>query len=118
MQTLLVSGAVVTFVVSWSGVAAAQAQPAEPLPPIVQTTRWYGWQPLIIDASAGAALLIASQTVDSGGRDLPLAPIGWMFLTVGAAGFVLGAPIAHAVHGRWATGGASLGLRLGLAGSF
>lgn len=116
MQTLLVSAVLLTLVVSWSGVAAAQAPPAQALPPVVQTMRWYGWQPLIIDASAGAALLIASQTVDADGRDLPLAPIGWMFFTVGAGGFVLGAPVAHAVHGHWATGGASLALRLGLPG--
>jgi hypothetical protein len=62
---------------------------------------WYGWQTLIADG-VSQALLIGGSIAGSS----PVADIG-------AAGYLFGAPIVHAVHGRVGWGAVSFGIRLG-----
>ncbi|HVH47346.1 MAG TPA: hypothetical protein VM925_33655 [Labilithrix sp.] len=63
---------------------------------------WYGWQTLIVDGvSAGATIV-------------PVSASQFELAAVGLAGYVLGGPIVHAAHGRWATAGIALALRVAL----
>lgn len=68
------------------------------------TTRsWYGWQPMLSDAAALALLVGGASSNDGGGLVLS-----------GAATYVLGAPILHAVHGNADTGALDAVARLAL----
>lgn len=70
-------------------------------PPPRATTEhtWYGWQPLLVDASVlGAMLAVRSEYVAGAG--------------LGA--FVIGAPITHLAHERWGAALGSFGVRVAL----
>lgn len=74
-------------------------------PPSRTTTEhtWYGWQPLLVDASVlGAMLAVRSEYVAGAG--------------LGA--FAIGAPITHLAHDRWGAALGSLGLRVALPVTF
>lgn len=70
--------------------ANAAETPTEPLPP-----RWYGYQTIFADGGA-----IAGGVATGGVLFLP--------------GYLLGAPVVHAIHGRPLRGLLDLGLRLGM----
>lgn len=73
-------------------VFTAPPPPADDETPIVTTKKqWYGWQTLVVD---GISLLTAPA------------------YCLGCIGYVVGAPIVHAAHGRWGAAGGSLGLRV------
>lgn len=70
----------------------------------LNTTKWYGWQTLAVDAGTiGVALTTKGATGSSP------AAVGVL-----ASGYALGAPIVHLVHGSLIKAGESFGLRLGL----
>jgi hypothetical protein len=96
----------------------AQSARAEDAPPALRehtadftpagaeiATSWYGWQPLIADGGSAALFSLALAT-DSTGAKAP-------FAFTGLVAFGLGGPVVHAVHGRWRTAAADLGLRVG-----
>jgi hypothetical protein len=89
---------------------ATPATPPETTAPPAATT-WYGYQPLIVDAIAGALIAGGVATSGQGGGLIPLPnPL----LGFGVLTYLLGGPIAHALHGRALIGGLDLLIRLGL----
>ncbi len=68
------------------------------------SSSWYGWQTLGTDAAGIGLLIAAGASPENSG----------VLIGVGAPMLVLGAPVVHAAHGRWGTGAASLGIRVGV----
>jgi hypothetical protein len=81
----------------------AESARAENEPQRNDETVWYGWQPLVVDLASATELTFA---LGLKGTD--------EFAVFGLGGYILGGPIVHALHDRWTTAAASLGLRLGL----
>jgi hypothetical protein len=88
---------------------------AAPTPALVaDEVHWYGWQPLIVDGVSTALIgggtwfvVRAARTDTSASAVVLLAP-----LSLGALGYLFGAPTIHWIHGRLGAGFASLGLRV------
>ena len=98
-------------VVTRSGVAAADgpAIAKEDLPPSepsVRHDRWYGWQPMLVDAAASAFFVVSAATSREGGPG--------PFVIPGLVAYIGGGPIVHGFHGRAATAVGDLAMRLGL----
>lgn len=68
-----------------------------------EASHWYGWEILIIDASA--ITLFSMVAFDPDNRE----PWFWAGATTGW----LGGPIVHAAHGNWGRATGSLGMRIG-----
>jgi hypothetical protein len=86
--------------------AADRADPATEgtTPPAAAAApRWYGWQPLIVDASS-IAMMVGGGFVGGSGT-MPLEFLG-------GTGYLLGAPIIHDAHGQFGRAGTSLALRV------
>jgi hypothetical protein len=100
MRTLVATSILLTTLTfgpsAWCDDDEAPSAPAPPAPPPPTTSRWYGWQVLLVD---GAAVLAGAAT-----ENLPV--------TLGV--YALGAPIVHAAHGRGGAALGSFGLRLAL----
>jgi hypothetical protein len=77
-------------------------EPADEVPKerLTEKTRWYGYQPLLIDGADLALLLVGGATGSDAVIGLTLVP------------YLLGGPIVHAIHGRYATAGIDLGIRV------
>lgn len=76
---------------------------ARPAAAQTEATRWYGWQTLTVDAGVLATSAIAGGA--TGAVEVPAVTL--------VAGYLLGGPIVHWAHGRYGTGAASLGVRIG-----
>jgi hypothetical protein len=71
--------------------------------------RWYGWQPLLIDAAAVSLVIAGAIVADSRRTE----DMGVGMIIGGAVGGLLGPPIVHSAHGKWENAGISTGFRLG-----
>jgi hypothetical protein len=99
--------------------AVARTKAGTPAPPVLQPrpvaepspdeapkerlkekTNWYGYQPLLIDSADLALLVVGGATGSDTVMGLTLVP------------YLLGGPIVHAIHGRYATAGIDLGIRV------
>ncbi len=76
---------------------------AAPPPAPAADLRWYGWQPLIVDATS-IAMMVGGGFVGGSGT-MPLEVFG-------GAGYLLGAPIIHDAQGQLGRAGTSLALRV------
>jgi len=78
--------------------------------PVRGRKRWYGWQTLIVDASAVVVMAGYAVASDKWRDNAFTMALGATVLGT----YVLGGPIVHAAHGYWSTGFESLALRVGL----
>jgi hypothetical protein len=69
-----------------------------------QTQHWYGWQTLLVDGAALAAITSVA-AFDRGSHT------GGAVVLGGLGAYAFGAPIVHATHGHWGTAFGSFGLR-------
>lgn len=70
------------------------------------TSRWYGWQNLLVDG--GGVALMFGGAVSSGTR------LTDAMLVVGVSTYVIGSGVVHFAHSRYAAGGAAVALHVGL----
>ena len=97
-------------------VVAVALVTAPTLPPTTAATApapasadvWYGG-PAVATEAASLGVLLLTDAVVVGHRSLFASPL----LIAGLAGFALGGPVNHAVHGHLGRAWGSLGLRLG-----
>ena len=102
---------------SSSGQTTTQSpRPSELSPATVR--HWYGYQTLISDALSTTSFAAGVATFDicfsfggTSGRRCHDNTGPTMLLLGGMAGYALGGPVIHAVHGHWDKAGYSLGLR-------
>jgi hypothetical protein len=92
-------------------VAQADEPSASPSPPLSEPApagapvdrRWYGWQPLMVDAGSIATMI---------GGGFARGPASGPIEILGAAGALLGSPLIHLGHEHLGKAGASLALRV------
>lgn len=82
----------------------APTPPSDPITPR-ESTRWYGWQTVIVDGASVALLFPAAASKNAGLQST--------LLTASVGGYFLGAPFVHALHGSPGRALGSLGLRVG-----
>lgn len=86
---------------SRSGYHWAPPPPEPDRPSPGSTTRWYGYQTLLVDAASVGVML-------AGASDKRIGPAS----AIGLGAFALGAPIVHAAHGHPGKAALDLGLRV------
>ncbi len=84
-------------------------------PSAQQGQRWYGWQTLTSDLASVGLLMGGFQAADGYGLfDGGTPPMANVMATLGAAGYLAGAPTLHFIHDRPARALGSFGLRVSL----